>query len=530
MLQLEREVLARQKAEESIRQSEKNYRLLFNSIRDAILVSDTSRTIMNCNQAFTDLFGYTLDEAAGRSTRLLYETEADFQRLGEEIQLLAGRPGNIYTARFTKKDGRVFPAEINLFLLRDEEGVFSGFIALMRDITENIRAEERQKLLESQLVQAQKLESIGRLAGGVAHDYNNMLSVILGNAQIALNKIGPESVAREYLQQIVEAAQRSASMTRKLLGFARKQTVAPRLLDLNETVTGMLKMLRRLIGEDIVLSWRPAAGLLPVLIDPSQVDQILANLCVNARDAIEHGGVITIETGMATVDAAASALHAGTRPGQYITLMVNDTGCGMDAPTLGQIYEPFFTTKEVGKGTGLGLAMVYGIVQQNQGFIEVASKLGAGTTFTIFLPGNLNPGNTASAPAAGTVSGGQGEIILLVEDEPALLNATADMLTSLGYTVLRAATPSEAIMLAQAEPRGVQLLLADVIMPEMNGYELALLLQSFYPNLQCLYMSGYTDGKILTQGIRLPEGHLLAKPFSLEALALAVDKALHVSG
>lgn len=526
MLQLEQEVLARQKAEESIRQSEKNYRLLFSSIRDAILVSDTSRSIMNCNQAFVDLFGYLLEEIAGRSTRLLYETDAEFQRLGQEIQSLADQPANTYTTRFSKKDGSVFPAEVNLFLLRDEEGIFSGFIALIRDITEQARAEERQKLLESQLLQAQKLESIGRLAGGVAHDYNNMLSVILGNAQIALNRIGPDSEVRDYLQQIVDAAHRSASMTRKLLGFARKQTISPRLLDLNETVAGMLKMLRRLIGEDIVLTWRPYPQVLPVLIDPSQVDQLLANLCVNARDAIEHGGVITIETGMVTVDGTTSARHAGTRPGEYVTLVVNDTGCGMDAQTLGQIYEPFFTTKEQEKGTGLGLAMVYGVVQQNRGFIEVVSKPGGGTTFTIFLPGDFRQRSEVGEAIAGTIPGGQGEIILLVEDEPALLNVTTGMLTSLGYTVLQAAKPSDAIILAQTEPRGIQLLLADVIMPEMNGHELAMLLQTYFPQMQCLYMSGYTDSNILTQGIHLPEGCLLHKPFALGDLALAVQQAL----
>ena len=527
MLQLEQEMLARRKAEESIRQSEKKYRLLFNSIRDAILVSDTTRSIINCNQAFVELFGYSLGEIAGQSTCLLYESEEDYQRLGLEIQAMAERPSHIYTIRFRKKDGLTFPAELNLFLLRDEGNVFSGFIALIRDITERVCAEERQKLLESQLLQVQKLESIGRLAGGVAHDYNNMLSVILGNAQIAINKTRPEAESHEYLQQIVEATHRSARMTGKLLGFARKQTVLPRMLDLNETVTGMLKMLRRLIGEDIILTWLPNPDLLPVMIDPSQVDQILANLCVNARDAIKDGGIITIETGMVTIDAATSAMHAGTHPGQYVSLTVKDTGCGMDLQTLSQIYEPFFTTKEQGKGTGLGLAMVYGIVQQNRGFIEVASRPGHGSIFTIYLPGELRQDIDADLLLSGSTPRGRGETVLLVEDEPAMLHVTSGMLTSLGYTVLAAAKPSDAIILAQAEPRGIQLLLADVIMPEMNGHDLAKLLMTFFPNLQFLYMSGYAPATILSQGIQLPEGSLLQKPFALEDLAVAVHRALH---
>ncbi len=389
------------------------------------------------------------------------------------------------------------------------------------------RETERERLvLQSQLMQAQKMESVGRLAGGVAHDFNNMLGVILGHVEMAQDQVDPADPLFEDLTEIRKAAQRSADLTRQLLTFARKQTISPRILDLNETVEGLLKMLRRLIGEDIDLVWRPGNGLWPVKIDPSQVDQILANLTVNARDAIAGLGKISIETDNALLDEEYCADHVGIIPGSYVMLSISDDGCGMDKKVQEHIFEPFFTTKGVGQGTGLGLATTYGIVKQNEGFIYVYSESGQGATFRIYLPRH---GSKASPPerqkTTEMVPQGQ-ETILLVEDEPSILHLGKRMLEKLGYRVIAAATPGEALRLAELNSGGIHLLLTDVIMPEMNGRDLARRLLSYYPDLKRLFMSGYTANVIAHHGV-LDEGvHFIQKPFSKTELSLKVREAL----
>jgi two-component system, cell cycle sensor histidine kinase and response regulator CckA len=526
MQQLEKEVEARQKAEEILQQSEKKYRSLFNSIRDAILVADTNRIIIDCNPAFVDLFGYSLSEIAGEETFFLYENEEEFRQLGTAVQDHAFVSTISYIIHYKKKDGSVFPGEVNVFLLRNDEGSTSGFIGLIRDITERVQAEKTQKELEAQLHQAQKMESVGRLAGGVAHDFNNMLSVILGYAQMALIKTDPESSLHDDLQQIHTAALRSADITRQLLAFARKQIIAPQVLDLNETVEGMHKMLQRLIGEDVDLAWLPTPNLWPVKIDPSQIDQLLANLCVNARDAITGVGKIIIETAMVTFDTLYCAHHIGFLPGDYVLLTVSDDGCGMEKELLEKIFEPFFTTKELGKGTGLGLATIYGIVKQNNGFINVYSEPGKGTTFRIYLPRHTKQAARIEQASDETIERGRGETVLVVEDEEAILKITARMLRELGYSVLTAGGSAEAVSLAKELPCAIDLLIADVIMPEMNGRDLADSLFSLYPNLKCLFMSGYTSSVIASQGV-LDEGmHFIQKPFSAKDLAAKVREVL----
>ena len=306
------------------------------------------------------------------------------------------------------------------------------------DITERKRAEAEREKLQAQLIQAQRMESVGRLAGGVAHDFNNMLGVILGYTELALNKVDASSPLHADLVQVQKAAERSAEITRQLLAFARKQTISPRVLDLNETVEGMLKMLRRLIEENIDLVWQPKGGLWPVKMDPTQIDQILANLCVNARDAIAGAGKLIIETGMVTLDEAYCAEHAGFVPGDYVLLAVSDNGCGMDPETLSHLFEPFFTTKEVGKGTGLGLATVYGIVKQNNGFINAYSEPEKGTTFKIYLPRHAGERESIAAWGTTDIPRGNGEIVLVVEDDAAILELTQTMLTGFGYRVLEA--------------------------------------------------------------------------------------------
>jgi len=397
-----------------------------------------------------------------------------------------------------------------------------------QDITERKQAEEALKKSKEQYRQAQKMESIGQLAGGVAHDFNNMLNIILGYSQLALMKIEPSGPLHTDIQEIMNAARRSADLVRQLLAFARKQIIAPKVLDLNDTVAGILNMLRKLIGEDIDLLWMPAANLWPVKMDPTQVDQLLANLAANARDSISGVGKITIETGRAEFDEAYCSQHAGFIPGQFAMLAVSDDGCGMDKETCDQIFEPFFTTKEFGKGTGMGLATVYGIVKQNNGFINVYSEPGKGTTFKIYLPRYggeaeevIDEPREQVKPLTGT------EVVLLVEDEETLLKMSKMMLEELGYTVLAAGNPNEAIKLAGQYAGDIHLLVTDVVMPEMSGRDLQKRLSALRPDMKYLFMSGYTANVIAHRGI-LDEGvNFLQKPFHMERLATKVREALN---
>ena len=365
--------------------------------------------------------------------------------------------------------------------LYDRNGLRTGAVEVIKDITELKKSEKANIELQEQLLQAQKIESIGRLAGGVAHDFNNMLGVILGHTELAQEQLDKTQPLFYNLEEIRKAAQRSADITSQLLAFARKQTIAPQVIDLNVSVDGVLTMLRRLIGEDINLAWLPGKRLGSVHMDPSQLDQILANLFVNARDAIADTGKVTIETDNVTFDEAYCRIHAGYAPGEYVMLAVSDNGCGMDAETMAHLFEPFFTTKEMGKGTGLGLATIYGIVKQNNGFINVYSEPGQGTTFKIYLPRHGdNAAPTLNGDAAGSVAQGN-EVVLLVEDEPMILGMITKMLELHGYKVLPFATPGEAIRLAQEYTGDLHLLLTDVVMPEMNGRDLARSLLSLIP-------------------------------------------------
>ncbi len=389
------------------------------------------------------------------------------------------------------------------------------------------KGEDETRALQAMLVQSQKMEAIGTLAGGVAHDFNNMLGVIIGRTELALDQVGPTGPLHDNLEEINKAAQRSADVTRQLLAFARKQTVAPRIIDLNENLEAILRMIRRLIGEDIDLSWKPGAPLWKVKIDPSQLDQLAANLATNARDAISGVGRISIETTNATLDLQYCGEHPGAVPGEYAVLSVSDDGCGIERDKLGSIFDPFFTTKEQGKGTGLGLATVYGIVKQNGGYINVYSEPGQGTTFRIYLPRAIENETVASAEKAtiAAIRGG-GETILLVEDEEANLSLAKQMLESFGYRVLAAGSPDQAISMSNAEGNGYDLLLTDVVMPGMDGRKLSDTLAGNHPGLKTLFMSGYTANVIANRGV-LDEGvHFIQKPFSRRELAARIRDIL----
>ncbi len=410
--------------------------------------------------------------------------------------------------------------------LRDAGGEVTRSVGIMQDVTERRKAQEEREKLQEQLIAAQKMEAVGRLAGGVAHDFNNMLGVILGHTDLALLQGGISEKARAHLTEIRTASERSARLTQQLLAFARRQTIAPRVLDLNESVAGLLKMLRRLLGEDVDLAWVPGGNLCKVKMDPSQLDQILANLCVNARDAIPGVGKITIETKNVTFDESSSAGRPDLTPGQFVMLRVSDNGTGMGEDVLEHLFEPFFTTKGVGKGTGLGLATVYGIVKQNNGFIEVQSAPGVGTTFEIYIPSCAGQTTERGVPAGPQSPRGSGETVLLVEDEAAILDLGKVMLEGMGYTVLGADTPDRAIRLAETHAGAIHLLITDVVLPGMDGKDLAERLRRARPGIKCLFMSGYTSDVIAPRGV-LEEGvHFIQKPFSTEELAAKVRSAL----
>ena len=426
------------------------------------------------------------------------------------------------TERFEYDDG-VIAGVFELYAFQ----MSTGRVAIQfNEISAHKRAEEEKNQLEAQLTQARKMESIGQLAGGVAHDFNNMLSVIIGHCELGLNGLNAAHPLYATLQHIRRAAERSADLTRQLLAFARKQPVTPEDLDLNATVAQMLTMLQRVVGEDIELTWLPSQNAGWVRIDPSQVDQILVNLFANARDAIGDTGKITIETAVVTLDARYCAKYADMEPGDYVQLAVSDNGCGMSHETRTRLFEPFYTTKDLGKGTGLGLATVYGIVRQNNGFINVYSEPGYGSTFKIFLPRLADhEDQEAVAEPVPPVASGR-ETILLVEDETMILEITAAMLCKLGYTVLTAPEPEVAMRLAEEHGGAIDLLLTDVVMPGMNGRMLANNLSAANPKLKCLFMSGYTANVIAHHGV-LDEGvHFIHKPFAFNELAAKIREAL----
>ncbi len=415
---------------------------------------------------------------------------------------------------------------VNAAPVRDSEGNVTAGIVVFHDITERRQALEERERLEEQLHQSQKMESVGRLAGGVAHDFNNMLSVILGYAELAIVKTDSGDPIQKPLREIINAAARSSELVSQLLAFARRQTVTPKVLDLNDFIPGTLKMLRRLIGEDIDLTWQPGRNLWPVNIDPSQADQILANLAVNARDAITGVGKVAIWTENHTVEADSEPDSPEAAPGDYVVVCVKDNGCGMDDEVQANLFEPFFTTKEVGEGTGLGLATVYGIVRQNDGFITVDSSPGQGSTFCVYIPCYQGAGERSRDNSNDKQRLRGTETVLIVEDEPSILELGSLLLENYGYTVLTADNPIKALTLVENTDRPVDLLLSDVVMPEMNGRSLADKLLKKYPDMKLLFMSGYTSNVIAPHGVLDDDVHFLQKPFTAKSLASKVREVL----
>ncbi|MGD9733331.1 MAG: dephospho-CoA kinase [Desulfamplus sp.] len=515
---------ARKSAEEALRQSEERYRHIVENAPVGIFQTGFDGKYYYVNPALMKHCECaSLKEFITKYSNETRSVVYDDQKR-EELKELLFRDGKVeaYELKSILNSGNIKWSSIYAYLDIDME-MINGFSL---DITARKTAEEEREKLQSQLLQIQKMESIGRLAGGVAHDFNNMLSVILGYSELALRKIDFNHQLYKNLSEIRNAAERSANLTRQLLAFARKQAVNPKVLDLNATIEGMLKMVERLIGEDIELRWFPDPELWKVKMDPSQVDQIIANLCVNARDAISGSGKVIIETKNNILDTKYCSVHSDFLPGEYACIIVSDTGSGMDKETIQKIFEPFFTTKDVGAGTGLGLATVYGIVKQNNGFINVYSEPDNGTSFIIYIPRNTSEDVNIVSNKQIKISGANNETVLVVDDEEGILNIAKDILEIHGYRVLTANTSAKALYLVEKYSGKIDLLIIDVVMPEKSGKELAQLIQSKQPNIKCMFISGYTASVIEHKGVLDKGIQFMQKPFSINQLAVKVREVL----
>ena len=508
---LERAQREREEALQRLGRSERLFHDLFQSAPDATVIVDGQGVIRAASRQAERLFGYAPNELNGQSVEVLIPSAArsGYRELREQFVeapapgFMGAGPQNLFAVR---KNGETFPVEISLSPLTTEADTI---VAAVRDIT-------TRRQLEDQLRQVQKMEAVGRLAGGVAHDFNNILGVIMGHSQILLGGMGADDPRRARVEQIRSASERAAGLTRQLLAFSRRQVFETRVLDLNEVIAAVTGMLGRLIGEDVSLIFRPGESLGRVRSDPTQIEQVLMNLAVNARDAMPDGGRLVIETANAAVDDDDVRVQAGAAAGRYVCIAVSDTGHGMTKEVQTHIFEPFFTTKEPGKGTGLGLATVYGIVKQSEGLIYVYSEPAQGTTFKIYLPAVEGEIEKAAEPPPARRGS---ETILLVEDEEGLRELIAELLAENGYHVLAAESPLKAIETAEGYAGVIHVLLTDVVMPQMNGPELARRVKARRPDVRVLYMSGYTEDAIANRGVLEAGVSLISKPFSQEALA-----------
>ena len=508
----------RRRAEAALREAEAGYSTLVEQAPVGIYRSNPAGRFLSANRALARILGYDSPaELLGLDmTRDVYADPAERQRLLDRDSYTE-REYDEVEATWKRKDGRRLTVQLSVRAVRDGSGDVEYYETFVRDVTE-------QRRLEGQLLQAQKMEAVGRLAGGVAHDFNNLLTVILSYSDLLLEDLPPEIPDRADVAEIRKAAVAASSLTRQLLAFSRQQVLEPRVLDVNTVVASTEKLLTRLLGEDVSLTTTLAAALGAVKVDPGQLEQIIMNLAVNARDAMPRGGRLSIETANVEMDESYVHGHPLARPGHYVMLAVSDTGTGMDAATQARIFEPFFTTKEAGKGTGLGLATVYGIVRQSSGFIWVYSEPGHGTSFKIYLPRVDEPVSPAGAPAPQVVGGS--ETVLVVEDVAAVRAVTRQMLERQGYCVLEAANGATALSLARQHHSAIHLLVTDVVMPEVSGRELADQLVQLRPDMKVLFMSGYTDDAVVRHGI-LQEGiAYLQKPFTPDTLARKVRAVL----
>lgn len=519
------DVTERKRAEYELSESEERYRELVENARDIIYQHDLKGNYTSTNKAGQQLTGYSLEETLALN---MVDTVAPeyLEKAREMLRLkLAGETVTAYELEILTKDGSRIPVEANTRLVY-QNGVPVGVQGIARDITERKRLERALGESEEQLRQSQKLEAIGQLAGGVAHDFNNLLTAINGYSALALRRVGKDHPITPYLEEIKKAGDRAANLTRQLLAFGRKQLLQPLALNLNDIVSDMIKLLKRLIGEDIQLVTKPGVTLKQIKADPGQLEQVLVNLVVNARDAMPRGGIVTIETANTTLDATYASRHLDAIPGEYVMLAISDTGTGMDQKTQSRIFEPFFTTKAKDKGTGLGLSTVYGIIRQSGGSIWVYSELGTGTTFKVYLPLDDEEPRQAGVTASVEPIKRGSETVLLVEDEDMVRKLASELLAESGYTVLEANGGEAAIHLGKEHKARIDLLITDVVMPKLSGKEVAEQLQAIHPETRVLFMSGYTDEAIVHHGIVDSGIAFIQKPFSERALAQKIRDVL----
>lgn len=521
---LQAEMEKRRRAVEARLQSENRFREVLENIQLVALTLDRSGNVTFCNDYLLNLTGWQRQEVLGTDwfDRFI---PPDLRCASIKELFTRGVEGGNITGHFENaiitRDGKYRQIVWNNTVLHDQQRSITGVASIGVDVTDH-------RSVEEQLRQSQKMEAIGRLAGGVAHDFNNMLGVILGYAEMSMRNVTQDDKLWHRLNEITKAALRSRDITRQLLAFSRKELIAPRTVNLNALIIETENTLGRLIGEDIKLCFKPATALWPVKVDPSQIDQILINLAVNARDAMPDGGVLTIETANMQMDKACCRNNIDARPGDFVRISVSDTGIGMDNEIRKHIFEPFFTTKEVGKGTGLGLATIYGIVTQNNGFINVYSEPGLGTAFTVYLPRSKDADSEAvlreNAPLTGSGT------VMIVEDDPTLLAMINDMLEQIGYTVIPSGDPEQALRLCKDTGIKIDMIITDVIMPIMNGKEMVEQIARLRPDIRVLYMSGYTSDIIARKGV-LDEGmNFLMKPFNLNSLNNKVKEVLSDTG
>jgi PAS domain S-box-containing protein len=518
-LALGEDVTGQRRAEEALRLRER----ALESVSQGIVITDPARPdnpIIYANPAFERLTGYTRAEVIGRNGRFLQGPATDAAATAELRRAVqAGRSCSVEVANY-RKDGSTFWNALSVSPVRDAGGQLTHFVGVLTDVT------ERRKL-EDQYRQSQKMEVVGRLAGGVAHDFNNLLTVINGYGEMVLAVLPSGHPARESVVEMVKSGERAAALTRQLLAFSRQQVLAPRVLNLNTVITETERMLRRVIGEDIELATRLQPSLGPVRADPGQLEQVLLNLAINARDAMPQGGRLTVETRDVDLDEAYAVEHAGAIPGRYAVLAVSDTGVGMTPEVRARVFEPFFTTKGPGKGTGLGLATVHGIVSQSGGRVEVYSEIGHGTTFKVYLPRfGESPSANRRLQSRLTATPRGNETILLAEDEESVRALSRYVLRDCGYAVLEAADGEEALKLCAGERGEIHLLVSDVVMPGMGGRQLAERLRALRPDIRVLYLSGYADDAVIRHGVLEAEVNFLQKPFSVSALARKVREVL----
>lgn len=506
------EVGSRKEKEKELLATRNYLSTVFNSLSSMLISVNEEGKITHLNAAAENFTGVSASEVSKYIQEVVPFIKDYQDRLNDVIS-----ENQATTLKINNSEtGQFFNMSISPVIFEGEKGA----VIRLDDVTELEKKDQ-------QLQQARKMETIGRLAGGIAHDFNNMLNVIIGHSDMLIQGLAPSSPAYSGIEKIREAACRSAELTKQLLAFARKQPIAPRPVSLNEAISEMMNMLQRLISEDISLNFYPEKELWRVSLDPAQIDQIMANLCINARDAISGAGNITIKTKNLVLDQNPDPDENDFKPGEYVALMVIDNGGGMDKETLQTVFEPFFTTKQSGKGAGLGLATVYGIVKQNNGLIDIDSEPGYGTSVKIYLPRHVDAAQCITTGHASAEPLHQGhETILIAEDEGAILEIAVKMLEHLGYTVLAASTPREAIRLAREHHGDIDLLITDVVMPEINGRELVEIIKSEYPEIKSLYISGYTADVIADRGVLNEDVDFLSKPFTISELSSALRNLL----